>query len=178
MKSTPEIDAAAAFPDPMHLPGERDLAAALGAAFQPLREFFHRLHAAHPQVTSTWQYSPRVGWYQIQSLGKRRLLYLVPKRRDFRLTMILGGKAEASLCTGPACRRIAALFQRAPRYVEGTMICFDRTSAEAAILTALVEAKIAPGPTEKRTPARRRRASPGRRRAVRDRAATRRRSAR
>lgn len=144
MKSTPAIDASAAFPDPMHLPGERDLAAALGPAFKPVGEVFTRLRAGHPAVTAAWQYSPRCGWYAVQLLGKRRLLYLVPKRRDFRLSLILGGKAVARLRAGRYGPRVAQLLKTARRYPEGTAFEFDRTTVDPGLVGALLEAKIAP----------------------------------
>lgn len=144
MKSTPAIDASAAFPDPMHLPGERDLAAALGAAFAPVGEVFSRLRAGHPTVKAAWLYSPRCGWYAVQLLGKRRLLYLVPKRGDFRLSMLLGGKAIARLQVGRYGSRVAKLLRTARRYPEGTAFEFDRTNLDPGLLAALLEAKIAP----------------------------------
>lgn len=146
MKTQPEIDPLAAFPDPMHLPGESELVATLGAAYRPLRSCLSRLHATHPEVTAAWAYSSRVGWYQIQRLGKRRLLYLVPKRRDFRLSVVLGGKALAGLQAGPARRRIARVLKSARRYPEGTLVNFDRRTADADLLTLFLEAKIRPAP--------------------------------
>ena len=145
MKSTPAIDASAAFPDPMHLPGEGELAAPLGPAFKPVAEVFARLRARQPTMTAAWQYSPRCGWYEVQLLGKRRLLYLVPKRRDFRLAMILGRKAVAGMQGGRYGPRVARLLKTARHYPEGIAFEFNRTSLDPGLVAALLEAKIAPG---------------------------------
>lgn len=145
MKSTPEIDPAAAFPDPMHLPGEPELAAALGPAFPPVRQVFDTLRAGHPTVSAAWQYSPRCGWYEVQILGKRRLLYLVPRRRDFRLAMILGRKVVARLQAGRHGARVTRLLKTARHYPEGIAFEFDRSSLDPGFVVDLIEAKLAPG---------------------------------
>lgn len=145
MKPTPQIDASAAFPDPMHLPGERDLADALGPSFDPVSQVLATLRHGHPRVSTAWQYSPRGGWYRLELLGKRRLLYLLPKRGDFRMLLILGGKALAGLQAGPHRAAVARLLQTARRYPEGTAFEFDRHSLDPGLVAALLEAKISPG---------------------------------
>lgn len=146
MKSSPALDPAAAFPDSMHVPGEGELQQALGSAWPPLEQVLRRLQAAHPEITTAWQFSPRAGWYQVRLLKKRRLLYLVPKQGDFRLSIILGGKAVTRLQTGPFTSRVAKLLKTAKHYPEGTMFDFDRTSLGPDLLTAFLEAKISPEP--------------------------------
>lgn len=148
MKPSPEIDPAAAFPDSGHVPGESDLKHALGSAWSPLGQILERLHVAHPDVTCAWQFSRQSGWYQVQLLKKRRLLYLIPKRGDFRLMMILGGKALSRLQAGPFTSRVTRLLETAIRYPEGTAFTFDHASADPDLLTAFLEAKISPDPVE------------------------------
>lgn len=144
MKPSPEIDPAAAFPDSGHMPGESDLKHALGTAWPPIDEILARLHAAHPDVTSAWQFSRQSGWYQVQLLKKRRLLYHIPKRGDFRLMMILGRKAIARLQAGPFAARVTRLLKTAMRYPEGIAFTFDHASTDPDLLTAFLEAKISP----------------------------------
>lgn len=146
MKAIPRLDPSAAFPDAQHRPDDRDLPGALGDSFAPVGELITRLHARHPDVTSAWQYSTQVGWYQVQLLKKRRLLYLVPKRGDFRLMMILGRKAVEALKAGPFGARVARLLKTTRHYPEGTMFAFDRTSLDPDLLTAFLAAKLAPAP--------------------------------
>ncbi|HWA28933.1 MAG TPA: DUF3788 family protein [Lacunisphaera sp.] len=146
MKLKPEIDPAAAFPDSLHMPAEQELAAAVGPAYSPAHETILQLHAAHPTVTTAWQFSPRCGWYQVHLLGKRRLLYLVPKRGAFRLAMIVGRKAVARLQGGPYGRRIAKLLKSAKHYPEGIAFDFDHHSTDPGLIAALIEAKVQPNP--------------------------------
>lgn len=146
MKATPRLDPSAAFPDAQHRPDDRELPGALGDSFAPFGELIGRLHARHPEVTSAWQYSARAGWYQVLLLKKRRLLYLVPKRGDFRLMMILGRKAVETLKTGPFGAHVTRLLKTTRHYPEGTMFAFDRTSLDPDLLTDFLEAKLDPAP--------------------------------
>ncbi len=147
MKASLATDLAAAFPDATHRPDESELPGVLGEAFPPVGEVLNRLHAHHPDVTSAWQYSGQVGWYQVQLLKKRRLLYLVPKRGNFRLAIILGGKAVATLKAGPLASRVTRLLKNTRHYPEGTMFEFDRTSLDPDLLTDFLEAKLNPTPS-------------------------------
>lgn len=146
MKATPRLDPSAAFPDAQRRPDDRELPDALGDSFAPFGEVVSRLHARHPEVTSAWQYSAQLGWYQVQLLKKRRLLYLVPKRGDFRLMMILGRKAVEALKSGPFAARVTQLLESTRHYPEGTMFAFDRTSLDPDLLTDFLEAKLDPKP--------------------------------
>lgn len=143
MKTPPVVDPAAAFPDQSSPPVDDDLKSALGAAFAPIAEVFAHVRIAFPPATAAWQYSGQAGWYRVAILKKRRLFYLVPKRGDFRLSLILGRKAIAALEAGPHAREIAALLKTAKRYPEGTAFSFDRTSCEPAVVAALLDAKLA-----------------------------------
>jgi hypothetical protein len=100
MMKQPALDPDAAFPDEQRKPAAPDLKNILGRAYAPLGKVLDRLVAAHPEVASEWKYSPRSGWHLIYSRKQRRLFYLVPTHGNFRLSMILGGKAIAAVkCT-------------------------------------------------------------------------------
>jgi hypothetical protein len=143
MKTKHEMDPAAAFPDPTHPPRNEELLTALGHAAVPLALTVDHLSAAEPRATSAWQFSPRAGWYQIYQLKKRRLIYLVPKREDFRVSMILGRKAVEQLKQGPFARRTATLLKTAKHYPEGIAFSFDRKSLDPDLLAAFLAAKLA-----------------------------------
>jgi len=142
-KPKPEMDPAAAFPDAQQPPRDADLKAALGRAAAPVAAVSANLRAAAPAVATDWQFSARSGWYQVHLLKKRRLFYLVPKRGDFRVSMILGDKAVALLLKGPFAERTAELLTTAKRYPEGTAFLFDRTSLDPELLKAILAAKLA-----------------------------------
>ncbi|HTL66235.1 MAG TPA: DUF3788 family protein [Lacunisphaera sp.] len=143
MKTPVPMDPTAALPDATIRPSAADLHAALGAAAAPLEAVITALCAAHPDITTAWQYSPRSGWYQLLLRRKRRLLYLVPRRGDFRAMMILGGKALADLKAGPHARKMPALLKGAKRYPEGTAFTFTRATLDPGLLTAFLAAKLA-----------------------------------
>ncbi|MCX6952316.1 MAG: DUF3788 family protein [Verrucomicrobia bacterium] len=143
MKAKPAMNPAAAFPLAAHPPDEADLAAALGDTSGPLEAFFADVRSLQPGVTMEWKYSDRSGWYRIHLLKRRRLFYFIPKRDDFQLSLILGGKAVALLKAGPFGRRTATLQKTAKRYPEGTMFSFDRRTFAPDLLVAFVAAKLA-----------------------------------
>jgi len=145
MKLKPEMDSAAAFPDATHEPSEADLKAALGPGpvGNLLAQELALFRSSQPSITTSWQFSPRSGWYQLHLRKKRRLLYLMPKRGDFRLMMLLGGKAIESLKQGPYARQTTRLLKTAKRYPEGTAFSFDRSTLDPDLLSVFLAAKIA-----------------------------------
>jgi len=143
MKKPLSLDPAAAFPDEKRKPTDADLPGAVGAAYAPLQGVLDRIRAGHPAITPEWKFSPRSGWHLIYSLKQRRLFYLVPKRRDFRFSLLLGDKAIAALQAGPLAKAMPVLLKGAKRYPEGTAFSFDRETLDPALAAALLEAKIA-----------------------------------
>ena len=143
MKKTPVLDPNAAFPDKSRTPTDDDLRVALGDAFAPIAEIIRELSASCPQATAAWQYSDQSGWSRLALLKKRRLFYLIPQRGDFRLMLILGGKAIADLRAGAHAHDIERLLKTATRYPEGTAFRFDRASCNPKVIAALLTAKLA-----------------------------------
>jgi hypothetical protein len=146
MKALKEMDPRAAFPDPKRPPAETDLPVALGKCHAPVEDVLTRLRSAHPEVTAAWQFSAKVGWYEVLLLGKRRLLYLVPRRGGCRVSLILGGRALATLRAGRHAARLRRLLRKSRRHPEGTAFDFDHTSLEPDLLVAFLEAKTTPEP--------------------------------
>lgn len=134
---------AAAFPEPEREPNDAALRAALGSSFAVLEPVLAAAEQTCPEATYSWQFSKQAGWYRVALRKKRRLFYLVPKRGDFRLSLILGGKALASLAEGPQARAVERLLKTAKRYPEGTAFEFDAKSCHAAVFAALLAAKLA-----------------------------------
>lgn len=143
MKLKPEMDPSAAFPDATHQPADAELNATLGPAAILLEQALAPFRSSKSPVTIAWQFSPRAGWYRLNLMKKRRLLYLVPKQGDFRLMMVLGGKAIESLQHGPYSRQTAKLLKTAKRYPEGTAFSFNRQTFDSGLLTAFLAAEIA-----------------------------------
>lgn len=143
MKPKPEMDPAAAFPDMMCQPEDNEWLVSLGRRADPVKKILRSLKAIKPPVTMEWKFSNRAGWYQIHLLKKRRLFYLVPKREDYRVSLILGDKALADLKAGPFARRTIRSLQRAKRYPEGTAFSFDSKSLDPDLLAAFLAVKLA-----------------------------------
>lgn len=143
MKSKSTLDPAAAFPDPQQAPADDQLKSVLGPAFRPLDAVLAAVTQLCPDATVAWQFSKQAGWYRVALRKKRRLFYLVPKRGDFRLSLILGGRAIASLKEGPQSRAVVRLLKTAKRYPEGTAFEFNATSCDTALITAILTAKLA-----------------------------------
>ena len=136
-------DSATAFPVATSQPERAALREMLGSAGPVFESVLARLREDQPDLTLEWKYAARPGWHQIACLKKRRLFYLLPKRGDFRLSLILGAKAIALLKQGPCAKRTVELLQNASRYPEGTAFLFDRATAKPGLLAAFIAAKIA-----------------------------------
>ena len=143
MKLKPEMDPAAAFPDATHWPDDAELNAVLGPVANALAQVCETFRSSQPAVTTAWQFSPRSGWYRLHLLKKRRLIYLVPKRENFRLMMILGGKAIELLKRGPHARKMIKLLKSAKHCPEGTAFTFERGTFDPDLLAAFLAAKVA-----------------------------------
>jgi hypothetical protein len=143
MKTKTEMDPTVAFPNPDLPPKAADLKAVLGPAAVPIEQVLDGLRAGHRAVGTAWQYSRRAGWYRIHLLKQRRLFYLVPKTRDFRVSLILGPRAVGQLLEGEYAGRTAQLLKRARRYPEGIAFSFNHETLDPDLLEALLEAKIA-----------------------------------
>ena len=137
------MDPNAAFPDAQKQPSDEALAAILGSCHRDVARTLALVQAAVPRTTTEWRFSDRCGWYQLWCRGERRLVYLVPQRGEFRLALILGDKALASLDAVPLGPRIHALCRDAVRYPEGTSFKVDSCTLAPEIVAALVTAKAA-----------------------------------
>ena len=136
------MDPAAAFPAVASPPGPSELACVLGKASSCYELAIDALRAVAPTAAAEWKFSSRSGWYQIHSLKGRRLLYVIPRRGDFRISLLLGSKALAQVRRGPQARAVDNLLKTAPRYPEGTAFSFDRSSFSPDPFIALLEAKL------------------------------------
>ncbi len=124
-------------------PDDTNLKKMLGRAATPLAKVTSWLLSVQPGVTIEERFPGEDGWHRIYMLKKRRLFYLMPKRRDFRFSMVLGDKAIVMLQQGPLAPQIQPLVAKARHYAEGTAFVFDRKSFDPEIAIALLEAKIA-----------------------------------
>lgn len=131
-----------AFLEPPIAPIDDNLKAMLGQAFPVLEELLTALHDIYPDIIHDWMFSHRAGWYQIWLLNSHRLFYLMPKRGEFQLNLLLGERAIAAMQNGPYARQINALVAIAKRYPEGYAFTFTADDLNANLLLAMIEAKV------------------------------------
>lgn len=143
MKTKTVLEPDVSFPDPKREPSDEELRARMGAAFAPIGEVLDRLAGAGRIITGLWKYSARIGWYRIAMLKRRRIFYLVPQQKGFRVSLILGDRAIAILKSGPHAHTVERLLRTAKRYPEGIAFSFDQETFQPDLLVALLEAKIA-----------------------------------
>jgi hypothetical protein len=142
MKAKTRIDPNAAFPDASPRPTNDDLHRAIGKSSARLIQLFADVQAGEPTVSTTWSFSSRVGWYQQWMLKKRRLLYVVPKRGDVRLSLIVGDKAIDEVKASAVSREFVPVLAAAKRYPEGTGFTFEGESWNRKLVVELLRAKI------------------------------------
>lgn len=123
-------------------PTDHNLEDLLGTAFPVLNEALSALVAVYPELEHEWKFSPRSGWYQIWLLEGRRLFYVLPKPGAFRLSLILGDKAIKALKQGAHAAELKRRLESAKRWPEGTSFAFEATDFDAALVVAMVEAKL------------------------------------
>ena len=144
MRTVRPIPPDVAFPNPAQPPTDDEVRTMLGAAAQDaLEEFDAHIDSAHPEMEVTWGFSTAAGWYRISTFRRQRVFYFVPRPGDFRLNIVLGYRAIASLADGPHAARITRLLQQAERYTDGTLFSFDRQTLDCALALALIRAKLA-----------------------------------
>lgn len=142
MKTEVVMDPATAFPDVNQRPDAAALRTVLGGASPLAEKILENLRAAQPATTTEWHFSRRAGWYQIHLLKKRRLYYLTPRRGDFTVTLVLGGKALALVKQGPCAARVPALLRAAKAVPEGTVFYLDHRMLDPAMMAVLLAAKM------------------------------------
>lgn len=143
MKARPPEVPPPAFPDQNKTPSARELGALFGEARSPGEALMRWLRETHPDAVLEWSYSSRCGWYLIGRLKKRRLFYLLPRRKDSELRLILGAKAIASLATTPHAAAVKRLLATAQRYPEGTLFVFPADRFDSDLAIALLQSKLA-----------------------------------
>lgn len=143
MNAKPEPKPDGAFLDAAAPPAEDDLKRALGRAAVALEQMLDAFRAERPLLACEWKFHARVGWHQIGLLKKRRIFYLLPKRGDFHLRIILGHKARAALAAGPRATAVRRLLKAAQRYPERTLLEFTGKDFDARLVLAVLAAKVA-----------------------------------
>ena len=116
-------------------PSDAELAAELGSA----KALWDRV-CADLQLPGEWHsYSKKAGWSMRLKRGERNIAYLIPGSGQFEVSMVFGDRAVAAARD----RGLAAMFDGAKRYAEGTAVRFPvKGPRDLTILKKLVEVKL------------------------------------
>ena len=107
-------------------PAPKDLKKALGDTYdiwQTLEAFTKK---EYPNATDEWNFSSaKYGWSFRISDKKRVLVYLLPRDRFFKVSMVFGQKATDAIMKSAIAETIKAELQNAKVYAEGRGIRID-----------------------------------------------------
>ena len=116
-------------------PSDAELAAELGTA----KALWDRV-CAGLRLPGEWHsYSKKAGWSMRLKRGERNIAYLIPGNGQFEVSMVFGDRAVAAARE----RGLAAMFEGAKRYPEGTAVRFPvKAPRDFTNLKKLVEVKL------------------------------------
>lgn len=124
-----------AFTGKAEAPSDAELAAELG----PAKALWERV-CAELELPGEWHsYSKKAGWSMRLRKGDRNIVYLIPGRGGFEVSMALGDRAV----TAARNRGLARMVDGARRYGEGTAVRFAvKGPRDFANVKKLVEIKL------------------------------------
>ena len=118
------------FLDKSQVPGEADLARALGRAKRHWDNLKAYALGADPAASPKWTYESRKAGWTFAVRGKRRnLLYLKPFDKRFTVGFAFGKKAVEAVELTDLPGRVIKMIKEAPLYPEGRAVRFQVTSA-------------------------------------------------
>ena len=127
-------------------PSPQEVAAALGPAAGLWNELIDSIANKLGVNTQQWNgvYPHKYGWSLILQLKKRRILYLVPCQRSFRVTFLLSDKAVAAANATRLPKKVQDALAQAPRYPEGTGLRLTvNKAADLPPIRKIAEIKLA-----------------------------------
>lgn len=133
-------------PAPTPAPAPAALAAALGDAGPAWHGLVAALAADFPGLKAEWKPTKlEFGKVCLLRQKDRTLLYLIPRRGDFEVSVVIGERAVALALAGDLPAAIKQLITGARRYAEGRGIRFPVTNpGQTAAIRQLVACKTAP----------------------------------
>jgi hypothetical protein len=141
-KGTPApLNAFAGKTDP---PDDQELRLALGPAKTLWEELVGDLQGKHDVNVQEWgSSSPKAGWSLRLKRKDRIILYLIPMRGSFQVSLVLGDKGVKAARQSELPERVLKTIAGAKRYAEGTGIRLAvRGPADLAAIEQLAQIKI------------------------------------
>ncbi len=136
---------ASVFTDKEKKPGDKDLAAALGATYELWRTLRNSVLEKYPAALQEWHYpGQKYGWSFRLKDKKRAIIYFLPRERFFKVALVFGEKATAQVLASGVAPAIKSLLKGAKAYAEGRGIRIEvRSRAVLADIAKLIEIKLA-----------------------------------
>ena len=121
-----------------------DVARALGRSWAAWHALVGWLSEHYAPLSEEWKFAgAQWGWSLRAKRRKRTIVYLLPCRKYFRVTLILGDKAVNLLRQSGLPQPISTEIRQAKRYPEGRVVRFTiRFKNQLPPIMQLVEAKM------------------------------------
>jgi hypothetical protein len=133
-----------AFAGKTDAPDDQELTLALGPAKTLWKKLVGDMDAKHVVNVQEWGSSSRkAGWSLRLKRKDRIILYLIPMRESFQVSLVLGDKAVKAARKSKLPERVLKTIAGAKRYAEGTGIRLAVTAPEdLAAIEQLAQIKI------------------------------------
>jgi hypothetical protein len=120
-KNPPPVPADRPFANPNFQPTEEGLEAALGDAIGR----FDVIRGLAADFNQEWGFFRGSGWMMRVHDGRKSLLYLVPLRGSFRVSMAIREGERDRLAADPALAMLRSVVEEARKVPEGFAVAFD-----------------------------------------------------
>jgi hypothetical protein len=133
------------FTDRNKMPGDGDLAAALGNTLDLWQQIQNHVRAKFPAAQEEWNYpGDKYGWsFRIKD-RKRAIIYLLPRDGFFKAGLVFGQKATDAVLASNVSDDVKTALRAAKAYAEGRGIRIDvQDKATAADIETLIDIKLA-----------------------------------
>jgi hypothetical protein len=133
-----------AFDDPKRKPISTDIERELGRSWLAWNSLTSWLSEDFSSLTDEWRFTgEQCGWSLRIKRKKRTIIYLLPCRKYFRVTLILGDKAVKKALQSALPNSLVKEIRLAKKYPEGRVLRFEiRFKEELPTLMQLVDAKM------------------------------------
>ena len=133
------------FTDKKIMPDVNDLPGALGNMYEMWQQLTGYVHLKYPAAMDLWNYSgDKYGWsFRIKD-KKRAIVYLSPRDRFFKVTMVFGQKATDAILSSQVADTLKSELASSQVYPEGRVIRMDVMNESLLNdLKTLIDIKIA-----------------------------------
>lgn len=133
------------FADKASIPDEQSLAEALGRSSNYWNQLKRFLSTEYAPLSEEWKfYSYKSGWSLKVMRKKRTILYMIPCKKHFWVTFVLGDKAKEVALKAALPASVLEVIRSAKKYMEGTGFSVEvRVRDDLATVEKLAAIKMA-----------------------------------